>query len=529
MKFLCLLLLLLGLSGTLRADDLEQVTMQLRWHHQFQFAGYYAAKQQGFYREAGFDVTIVAGAPDRQPVSEVLSGRADFAEGNGEVLLERLKGQPLVALAAVYQHSPSVLLTLKDSAINHPVLLKDKNVMLVKGGADADFHAMFRAVGLEADQIRLIDSSYDLTDLVDGRVDAFNSYLSNEPYFLERQGVAFNVLNPRDYGVDFYSDILFTTEQAARENPNRVERFRQASLKGWQYALNHPEEIIHLIKNEYQSSKSLNHLRYEANVVRSLIQSDLVPLGHMHDQRFLAMAEVFQQQGMISDTLRLDGFMFRLPVIVNERLRLGLVVLAAVALIAVAVALVVLHLNRKLVREVHRRKEAEEQMRMLADTDALTGLANRRAFMNALDVEVSKARRYGDVFSLVMVDLDHFKRVNDRYGHLVGDDVLQHLAGLMQRTRRESDFVARFGGEEFVLLLPRTAEQEARNLAERLRRLISERNFELPSGESIDVTASFGIVEWSEQIDGREFHCVDTVLYQAKAGGRNCVVVWSEE
>lgn len=253
-----------------------------------------------------------------------------------------------------------------------------------------------------------------------------------------------------------------------------------------------------------------------------------MPLGHIHDKRFEAMAQVFREQGMVSDLLRLDGFVFTPPVVVDKRVRLGFVLMAVVALAAVVIALVFLRLNRKLLTEVKRRREAEAQMRQLADTDPLTGLANRRAFINVLESEVSKTRRYGDVFSLVMMDLDYFKQVNDKHGHLVGDDVLRHLAGLLQRTQRESDFVARFGGEEFVLLLPRTDEVEARNLAERLRGLISNRGFVLPSGEAIEVTASFGIVEWSDQIAGREFQCVDTVLYQAKAGGRNCVVVWSE-
>ena len=96
----------------------DTIDLQLRWLPQFQFAGYYAAIEKGFYREEGLDVRLHAGAPDRQPVAEVLAGRAQYAEGNSEILLARLRGKPLVVLAAIFQHSPSVLLALRKSGIN---------------------------------------------------------------------------------------------------------------------------------------------------------------------------------------------------------------------------------------------------------------------------------------------------------------------------------------------------------------------------------------------------------------------------
>ncbi len=145
----------LSINPALNAAELEKVRMQLRWHHQYQFAGYYAAKYKGYYEQAGFDVEIVAGGPDIQPVPELLAGRADFAEGNSEVLINRLNGKPLVALAAIFQHSPSVLITMADSNITKAEQLKNKRVMLAGNNDDADLIAMFRAAGLKENQINI--------------------------------------------------------------------------------------------------------------------------------------------------------------------------------------------------------------------------------------------------------------------------------------------------------------------------------------------------------------------------------------
>ena len=132
--------------------------------------------------------------------------------------------------------------------------------MLINQTVDADFVAMFNNEGVDISRLHVIPSSYEIRDLVDGKVDAFNSYLSNEPYFLKQQGVEFTVLNPRNYGVDFYSDILFTTEDELKQHPERVKAFRQASLEGWYYAMDHPQEIIDLLLNKYKVNKSRDHL-----------------------------------------------------------------------------------------------------------------------------------------------------------------------------------------------------------------------------------------------------------------------------
>lgn len=296
-------------SGVASEDD-NVVHLQLRWHHQFQFAGYYAALEKGFYAEEGLKVELHSGSPQHQPVQEVLSGRAQYAEGNSEVLYHRLKGEPLVALAAIFQHSPSVLLTLQSSGIHSVHDLVDKRVMLAAVKEDADFLAMFLNEGISPSNVNIIPSSYQLEDLISGRVDAFNSYSTNEPFYLKQQNIRYNIISPTNYSVDFYSDILFTTEEELRNHPQRVRAMRTATLKGWRYALDNPEEIIELLKTKYQINKSREHLRFEANAMRALIFPDLIQIGHMNPARWHHMAETFVKAGLVEDMDRLAGFVY---------------------------------------------------------------------------------------------------------------------------------------------------------------------------------------------------------------------------
>ena len=108
----------------------EHIRLQLKWHHQFQFAGYYAAQQQGFYRDEGLDVEIIEGSKDKPPLQQVLSGQADYSIGDSEILVSRITGKPVVALAAVFQHSPYVLLSLNESGIYRPEDLIGKRIMM---------------------------------------------------------------------------------------------------------------------------------------------------------------------------------------------------------------------------------------------------------------------------------------------------------------------------------------------------------------------------------------------------------------
>ncbi len=532
-RWLTLLLLLVAplslAQQSLISNKLEPIRFQLRWHHQFQFAGYYAAKEKGFYREAGFNVTLVAGAPDRRPVDEVLAGRAQYGEANAELLLERLRGKPLVALAAIYQHSPSILLTLKSAEIKTPQDLIGRRIMSVGSEGGAVFQAMLRAEQIPLEQIEFVESSYQVQDLIDGKTDAFNAYLTNEPFYLEQMGFDYDIINPRDYGVDFYSDILFTSEQEVVNHPERVERFKQATIKGWEYALSHPEEIIQLIREHYTDEKSLNHMRYEALSVQSLIMPQLVEVGYINPQRFERMANVFLELGMVDDIEGLAGFIFAPADEFSDQLYSLLVAVVIFLVTALLVAMTLALFNHRLQREIEQRKTAEEKLKQLTDTDPLTLLLNKKAFSKRYVEEMVRARRYNTPFSILLIDLDKFKRVNDRYGHEVGDQVLADVAGFLSKNSRETDVCGRFGGEEFVLLLPNTPLAESTAYANRLCNRIRGHELSLENGGSVTLTASIGVAEWLPMEDNEvTILRADKALQQAKIKGRDQVVAWSE-
>ncbi len=291
---------------------LETIDFQLRWHHQFQFAGYYAAVEKGFYQEVGLDVRIHAAGPGVTTIEEVLAGRSQYAEANSELLYARMQGKPVVALAAIFQHSPSVLLARKDSGINTPHDLIGKKVML-SSSTDSDFLAMFlrEGIGIKPNVINILPSSFNFDDLISSRVDAFNSYLTNEPFYMMQKGIDYTIINPSNYGIDFYSDILFTSEQELKQNPQRVAAFRQASLKGWRYAMDHPDEIIDLLINKYPVEKSRAHLQFEAKTMRKLILPNLIEIGHMNPGRWQRMADAFIEVGMGDKDFSLDDFIYQ--------------------------------------------------------------------------------------------------------------------------------------------------------------------------------------------------------------------------
>lgn len=188
----------------------------------------------------------------------------------------------------------------------------------------------------------------------------------------------------------------------------------------------------------------------------------------------------------------------------------------------------VLELRRLNVRQsqmLEDLRRTQEQLKVLAATDALTGLANRRAFRDRLKQEQALIDRKGLPASLLMMDLDHFKRINDTYGHPAGDEVLRHFARLCGQVFRASDLVARWGGEEFIALLPRTTLREALCVAERLRLALAAQPVAVEGAGAIPVTTSIGAIEMAPlQPVGRTLRELDRRLYAAKAAGRNAVV-----
>lgn len=173
--------------------------------------------------------------------------------------------------------------------------------------------------------------------------------------------------------------------------------------------------------------------------------------------------------------------------------------------------------------EAARLRDSLSEQRTRAATDALTHIANRHAYHDRINQEYSRWRRYRGKMALVVADIDHFKQINDKYGHMAGDAVLKHVANMLRTGIRESDFVARYGGEEFVVLMPETSLIDATKAINKLRLRIAQTNTNV-GGQSMNVTVSFGVAEFEgDDVPRDVYHRADTALYRAKSKGRNQV------
>ena len=173
-------------------------------------------------------------------------------------------------------------------------------------------------------------------------------------------------------------------------------------------------------------------------------------------------------------------------------------------------------------RQIQQGRANQEELERLANIDSLTGLLNRGAILRKLSEQMKHAKRYRDELSLSLLDIDHFKKVNDQYGHLTGDDVLEQVAILMWQNIRDADIIGRYGGEEFIIILPRTDLSSALNVAERVRKMIEASKMKDPEGNMFGITVSQGISIYKL---GEDEHSLisraDNALYKAKGNGRN--------
>lgn len=162
-----------------------------------------------------------------------------------------MKGKPVVAIASIMQTSPIVWITLKSSNIREPKDLESHKLLIMPPPESAELLTMLEREGVGRDSAEILPTTYNIDDLVASKAAAYDGYISNEPYLLEQRGIEYNLLNPRDYRVNFYSDVLITRQELVERNPDVVSRFRDASLKGWEYALENLDETVDLILQKY--------------------------------------------------------------------------------------------------------------------------------------------------------------------------------------------------------------------------------------------------------------------------------------
>ena len=513
------------------AEPLEKVKMQLSWRHQFQFAGFYAALQQGFYEKAGLDVTLLEGGPGTNCNETLLLKQAQYCNAPGSVVQRRVEGEKVVVLASIIQYSPLVLLTLKESGFNTPKSLIGKRVESMLGGEPiVEIKAMFQREGIDLALLENLENSFNLDGLINKTVDAKFAFISNEPHQLDLAGIDYNVIRPSDYGIDFYGDVIMTSEQEIDAHEERAQRFKAATIEGWRYALANKAAIVDHIIADYDKTKNKAALLAEAKAIEALMHPKLIEIGHNNVERWEATAATLASIKAVESDYSLEGFVYQDNTHkFNQKMMFWIVI----ALLALSFGFACLWLySRCLANQVQhhiqgneRLKESQKVALKQAYTDELSGMGNRRSCYEYGAQAVDYAKRRQEPISIVMIDIDHFKKVNDKYGHAVGDEVICAMAGAIIERIRETDIQGRIGGEEFAIILPDTDLIGAEFLAEGIRLEIE--NIGVVVGDEIlRLTASFGAATLLS--DSEDINVImkraDKALYQAKESGRNKVI-----
>jgi len=300
--YLCITLTSLHALNT----DLEKVSIQLKWFYQYQFAGIFMAKEKGFYEDFGLDVTIKERDPKQNNLLQVIEGESEYGMTDSIILQYRAQGHPVRVIATIFQHNPMVLITKKESGIISPYEMKGKSISFQKGVDDSIVTSLLSFAHLNRGDIVQKPMDFTHMDFVNGEVDISEAYLSIEPYWMKKKhNIELNIIDPKNYGIDLYGDLLFTTQKEIDNHPQRVEAFKQATLKGWQYALDNREESIQVILDSYNTRDlEYEQLLYEARITETLISAEYIPLGEVRKERFNILVNLFVQTGIAKESLQ---------------------------------------------------------------------------------------------------------------------------------------------------------------------------------------------------------------------------------
>ncbi len=339
-----------------------KVRLQLKWKHQFQFAGYYAAIENGYYKEAGLEVDLIEAAESVPPHKNVLTGRADFGIEGIELLKLYSSGHDVVMLAPIFQSTAHVIIARTDSQIHSLQDLAKKPGMINIAVAEELFLLRNGDAFNQPDRTR--NHSYTLDPFISGEVAYMSAYTSNEPFLLQQLGIPFRILPNPSTMSSFYGDCLYTTGRFLQANPELAHRFVEASLKGWRFALENPDEVLQIIQRKYQTHKSQEHLLFEAQELSRLINPTLVPVGFSNPDRWEATADALLKAGVLHAPLDLTGFLY---VPTSYVIPPWAIPITAASVLAATVMGIIVRkhqtVGRLLRREIAERSAAEDKLR----------------------------------------------------------------------------------------------------------------------------------------------------------------------
>ena len=315
-----LLLALLAIPRT--GDAADAVVLQLSGPATFEFAGYYAALWQGYYRDAGIDATIRPGGVRDQvpvdPVREVAEGRAQFGIGSTQLVIRRALGLPVVLLAPIFQQSGAAVYYRADTDFSSPAALVNARIgrLAASDILDIELATALRAEGIDPAKTKSVTIQPDqiVSALADQTIDATVGSAWVVPWQAHEKGVVLKSFNPSSYRVEYYGDSLFTLQRFAAAEPETVARFRAATLKGWEYALKHPDDMIARLIADKPGEPAVADIagfdRYQADVAKRLSRYPEIPLGYSNADRWTQIEAGMIGAGVLERGVNLADFVY---------------------------------------------------------------------------------------------------------------------------------------------------------------------------------------------------------------------------
>ncbi len=304
---LSMLLLLVGCLNAcaLRptpTQALRDITVQLKYLHQAQFAGFYAADQNGYYSDEGLKVHFLEGGATVDLEKPVLEGTAQFGVTSGENLLAaRAEGEPLRAIAVIYRRNPLVFMSMADSGIARPEDIVGKTVEY-NLTTRIMLNALLARLDIAPDQYQEVDVGSDLGAFYSGQVQVWNAFLINEVLAAQAAGYKVNLIYPDDYGIHFYSDTLYSTDSYIASHPDLVLRFLRATLRGWTFAIENPNLIAAMVV-QYNPNADLKHEAAQMVASIPLINTGEDHIGWMKPEIWAGMEQTLREQGELTAPL----------------------------------------------------------------------------------------------------------------------------------------------------------------------------------------------------------------------------------
>jgi NitT/TauT family transport system substrate-binding protein len=290
-------------AATKTPAGLTPVTFQLSWTHLSQFAGFYAAYQKGYYADEGLNVTFLEGGQNVDRWKSVLDGTAQFGiAGADEIILARSEGKPVRAISTIYRRSPVVFIALSGSGIKSP---KDFVGIKIRTTANtiATLHSMTEQVGVSPNQYtEVANLPSDLDMFLTGEFPVWGVYVNGLVISAEQAGYQLNKIYPDDFGVHFYADTIFTTNDRIANNPDLVTRFVRASLKGWTYAVENPSEVPAMVQKVSPNTDAALELARMTSTL-ALVNTGEDHIGWMKPEIWSSMERTLRVQGLLAQPL----------------------------------------------------------------------------------------------------------------------------------------------------------------------------------------------------------------------------------